>query len=109
MDILVSSNLERFLYHLSDDENLIREKMTDLKEKGKYHWDSFREDIYANYTNEEETAYWIKEVYERENYIIDPHTAVAYGVYMKYLEAEKDSSKTLIASTAAPLSFIRRY
>ena len=33
MDILVSSNLERFLYHLSDDENLIREKMTDLKEK----------------------------------------------------------------------------
>ena len=34
-----------------------------------------------------------------ENYIIDPHTAVAYGVYMKYLEAEKDSSKTLIAST----------
>lgn len=108
MDILVSSNLERFLYHLSDDENLIREKMTDLKEKGKYHWDSFREDIYANYTNEEETAYWIKEVYERENYIIDPHTAVAYGVYMKYLEAEKDSSKTLIASTASPFKFHKK-
>lgn len=106
MDILVSSNLERFLFHLSDnDENLIKEKMTELKKKGKYHWDNFEENIYANFTNEEDTSFWIKEVYEIENYIIDPHTAVAYGVYMKYLEEEKDTTETLISSTASPYKF----
>lgn len=109
MDILVSSNLERFLFHLSgNDEELTREKMSDLKEKGKYYWDSFSEDIYANFTKEEETSYWIKEVYERENYIMDPHTAVAYGVYRKYLEEEKDTTKTLIASTASPFKFHKK-
>lgn len=109
MDILVSSNLERFLFHLSGgDEKLTREKMIELKEKGKYHWDNLKEDIYANFTNEEETAYWIKEVYEKENYIMDPHTAVAYGVYMKYLEEEKDETKTLIASTASPYKFHKK-
>lgn len=106
MDILVSSNLERFLFHLSDgDENLIKEKMTELKEKGKFHWNSFKENIYGNFTNEEETSFWIKEVYEKEGYIMDPHTAVGYGVYMKYLEEEKDTRETLIASTASPYKF----
>ena len=37
MDILISSNLERFLYHLSDENDvLIADLMTQLKEKGSY-------------------------------------------------------------------------
>lgn len=109
MDILVSSNLERFLFHISgNDENITREKMTELRERGKYYWDDFKENIYGNFTDEGETSYWIKRVYEGEDYIIDPHTAVAYGVYMKYLEEEKDETKTLIASTASPFKFHKK-
>lgn len=107
MDILVSSNLERFLFHLSNgDENLVNEKMESLKTEGIYQWSDLQsENIYGNYANEEEISYWIKEVYEKEDYLMDPHTAVAYGVYMKYLHEEKDRSASLIASTASPYKF----
>ncbi|HLS53791.1 MAG TPA: threonine synthase, partial [Tissierellaceae bacterium] len=38
-------------------------------------------------------------------YLIDPHTAVAYGVYKKYLRKSQDKTKTLVASTASPFKF----
>lgn len=107
MDILVSSNLERFLFHLSKgNEELVAEKMKDLKSEGLYNWGDFsKENIYGNYSREEESSQWINRVYKEENYMMDPHTAVAYSVYMKYLEENEDQSKTIIASTASPFKF----
>ena len=107
MDILVSSNLERFLFHLSNgDEDLVKEKMEDLKSTGNYDWKDFSEEnIYGNYSSEEETSRWINKLYREENYLMDPHTAVAYGVYMKHLKETKDQAKTIIASTASPFKF----
>lgn len=107
MDILVSSNLERFLFHLSDgNQDLVNEKMRALKTEGIYEWSDLQEEnIYGNFANEEEISFWIKEVYENENYLMDPHTAVAYGVYMKYLNEVKDRAATIIASTASPYKF----
>lgn len=106
MDILVSSNLERFLFHLSNgDENLTRDKMEELKTQGKYEWEDFKENVYANFSDEEEISHWIRELFEKENYMMDPHTSVAYGVYMKYLEERGDERPTLIASTASPYKF----
>ena len=45
-------------------------------------------DFYGNYTSEEETAEEIRNLYEKTGYIIDTHTAVATGVYHKYLKKE---------------------
>ena len=65
-------------------------------------------DFYGNYTSEEETAQEIKALYEKTGYIIDTHTAVATGVYHKYLKDSGDTeTKTVIASTASPFKFTR--
>ena len=64
-------------------------------------------DFYGNYATEEETAQTIKEVYNKADYIIDTHTAVAASVYKKYEKETGDTTKTVIASTASPYKFTR--
>ena len=39
--------------------------------------------------------------------MIDPHTAVAAGVYKKYVKDTDDTLPTVIASTASPYKFTR--
>lgn len=106
MDILVSSNLERLLSFLSDgDDRFVREKMDGLKEDKVYNVDLNLEDFYGDYSKEAEIEDTIKDVYDRYNYLMDPHTAVAYNVYEKYKSDTKDKNKTIIASTASPFKF----
>ncbi|MDS1002428.1 threonine synthase [Clostridium sporogenes] len=110
MDILISSNLERFLYEISGrDSQLIKNLMLELKEKGKYEITEEmkkRLDIlYGDYADEEETLKAIEKVYKTSNYLIDTHTAVAYRVYEKYKNKTEDNKVTIIASTASPLKF----
>ncbi|MBV7276303.1 threonine synthase [Clostridiaceae bacterium UIB06] len=112
MDILISSNLERFLYEISGrDDVLINSLMEQLKEEGKY---EIREDmkdklkiLYGDFANEAETLKAVKEVYETSKYVIDTHTAVAYDVYEKYKKETGDNSTFVIASTASPFKFPR--
>ena len=113
MDILISSNLERLIYRIAGND---AEKNTDLMKaltvNGRYEITSQMkeqlEEFYGNYTTEEETARIIRELYEDTGYMIDPHTAVAAGVYERYKEETKDEDvKTLIASTASPFKFTR--
>ena len=81
--------------------------MRALTEEGKYMiTDEMRAqlaDFYGNYTTEEETAEVIRDLYEKTGYVIDTHTAVATGVYHKYVKETGDNTKTVIASTASPL------
>ncbi|NFA60283.1 threonine synthase [Clostridium sporogenes] len=110
MDILISSNLERFLYEISGrNSHLIKNLMLELKEKGKYEITEEmkkRLDIlYGDFADEEETLKAIEKVYKNCNYLIDTHTAVAYGVYEKYKNKTEDNKVTIIASTASPLKF----
>ena len=44
-------------------------------------------------------------VYHNYNYLLDTHSAVAYGVYLKYKDSQKDNTKTLVVSTASPYKF----
>lgn len=110
MDILISSNLERLLYHLSDnDSNLISSLMDELSEIGKYEISENLKDklvdFYGGFATEEATAKTIKYVYDKYDYLIDPHTAVAYHVYENYKQYSNDTTKTIIASTASPYKF----
>ena len=110
MDILVSSNLERLIFHLvGNDATKTKELMESLVATGQYQLSDFDADILdlfaAAYADEAETAAEIKRVYEASDYIEDPHTAVASAVYQKYRTQTGDTAKTVIASTASPYKF----
>ena len=112
MDILISSNLERLIYKIAgEDAAKNAECMNDLATKGVYTiTDSMKaelKDFYGNYAKEDETATTIKSVYEAAGYVMDTHTAVAATVYEKYKADSKDTTKTVIASTASPYKFTR--
>ena len=105
MDILVSSNLERLLYHVSGNDKEVKEMMDSLNSNGKYETSLEFSDFYSEYVDIETTYKGIKEVYDKYDYLIDPHTAVGYVAYKKYIEETNDNTKTIIASTAHPFKF----
>ena len=112
MDILISSNLERLIYKIAEnDSEKNAELMAELAKDGKYTiTDSMRKqlaDFYGNYATEAETAEEIKRVYDKTGYIMDTHTAVASCVYGKYKKDTNDDKVTVIASTASPFKFTR--
>lgn len=111
MDILISSNLERLLFHISNqDDQLVNQLMDDLKTDGRYEvTPTMKENLnqfYGNFCTDEETLQTIKTVFDDWDYLIDPHTAVAVKVYEKYKQDNpKDQHHTLLASTASPYKF----
>lgn len=111
MDILISSNLERLLYHLTgENDALINEWFGKLKTEGRY---EVSEDVkakiselfYAGCCSDEETKATIKSTFDNYSYLLDTHTAVAVKVYEDYKKATGDTTKTIIASTANPYKF----
>ena len=102
MDILVSSNVERQLFELSGrNSESIATWMDQLKTEKKFTIDDetrakFQSDFKADSVDSKTCLETIKEVYESYNYLIDPHTAVAY----KVAERLKGENPVLIASTA---------
>ena len=111
MDILISSNLERFLYDVSGNNNQeIAGYMKSLADEGKYEVSdeikaALKEIFAADFATDEETKATIKRVFDKYGYTMDTHTAVAYAVYKKYQENTGDETKTVIASTASPFKF----
>ncbi|MCR4692960.1 MAG: threonine synthase [Firmicutes bacterium] len=111
MDILISSNLERLLYDLSgQDDIVVRNWMQELSENGKYSvTESVKNKIsdlfYADFADDDETLAEIKACFDEYGYVPDTHTAVALSVYKKYLSLNDDKTKTIIASTASPFKF----
>lgn len=112
MDILISSNLERLIYRIADSNPVkTKELMKSLNSKGSYEITSDMKkqlnDFVGGYADEAMTADIIQKIYEGTGYVIDTHTAVAASVYEQYKESTKDTTKTVIASTASPYKFTR--
>ena len=113
MDILISSNLERMIYRIAgNDPKQCAEFMAALTKDGEYViTDAMKAELsefFGAFGSEEETAVKIKEVYDKEGYVMDTHTAVAAVAYDKYKAATgDDKTPTIIASTASPYKFTR--
>lgn len=111
MDILISSNLERLLYHeTGGDIDRVKSFMESLNKTGEYKIDdelkkNLDKIFYADFATEEETAETIKSIYEDFKYLVDTHTAVALSVAEKYRQNTNDTSPMIIASTASPFKF----
>lgn len=111
MDILISSNLERLLRILSNEED-VREYMSSLAKNGRYEVKSqlgekIRKEFYAGFCTEEETMATIKAVFDSDNYLIDTHTAVGLKCAKEYVKQSNDNHKMLVASTASPYKFAK--
>lgn len=111
MDILISSNLERLLYHMSgDDDKLICDLMNRLSADGKYTVSSdvmekIQQMFDAGYTAEDKVDETIKYQFDNYGYLCDTHTAVAVSVYDEYVKNSGDDIPTVIDSTASPYKF----
>lgn len=111
MDILISSNVERLLYILSDyDDKLVASYMTSLKETGKYEVNvrikQSINDLFDAYSySDEDTIKTIKDLYEKDHKVIDPHTAIAYKACIDYAKSHKEPVVCL--STASPYKFAK--
>lgn len=110
MDILISSNLERLIFKITGES---QEKtvalMEDLAKKGKFEIDEDMKeglsDFFGGYATEEDTRNVICRIFNKDRYLIDPHTAVAAHVYEIYCDETGDTIPTIIASTASPYKF----
>ena len=112
MDILVSSNLERLLYHITGSDAQVAAWMADLAEKGSYTVNSttletIRADFAAGCASDEEVAQEIKAIYQKVGYLCDPHTAVAFKVAREYQAASQSHNPMVVLSTASPYKFPR--
>ena len=106
MDILVSSNLERLLYLMCENESEVAGYMRDLNEVGAYTVsDAMLEKLHAEFgygcCDDEETKAAIGRVWKEHGYLMDTHTAVAWRVAEDY-ESEKP---VVVLSTASPYKF----
>ncbi|WP_028516680.1 threonine synthase [Ruminococcus flavefaciens] len=111
MDILISSNLERLLYLMTDkNDAIIREWFGKLASEGRYEVNDdvkakLKEEFSAGFCDDGQTKATIHSIYEKYSYTCDTHTAVAVKVYKDYKETTGDKTKTVIASTASPYKF----
>jgi threonine synthase len=102
MDILISSNLERQLFELTGrDTRAIRSWMDDLREKRRFRVDratfaALRERFAADWVSNDESLATIREVFQAHDYLLDPHTAVAW----KVAERLRGDDPVLIVATA---------
>lgn len=110
MDILISSNLERLLFHLYDGKGAeIKTLMTRLDENKEYEVsDKVKEAMgifCGGFCDRSDTEKTIGSIYRKHGYLMDTHTAVAYKVYEEYKKRTCDETATIIASTASPYKF----
>lgn len=111
MDILVSSNLERLLFELTDrDSAAVRDMMEALSKERRYAIDDgmrarLNTDFWGGYIDDDRCRAVIKKTLDEVGYLVDPHTAVALGVYDDYKAATGDTRPAVIVSTASPFKF----
>ncbi len=109
MDILVSSNLERLLFMMSDgNDELVASLMKQLNEEGSYKvpaemLNKIQEEFSAGFCGDQQTAETIARVWKDYGYLMDTHTAVAWAVSEEY--KKEASEPVIVLSTASPFKF----
>ena len=111
MDILISSNLERLLFESSGkDGSAVKAFMSALSSEGRYSIpDSMSGELSrvfaSGHCSEEDTKKTIGHTFDKYNYLIDTHTAVAYKVLDDYRAKSGDDTTAVVVSTASPYKF----
>ena len=104
MDIQVASNFERFLYYRLGSSEALEAFMADFSETGSARVEDggpMDEAILPAAVSEEETMATIGDVYGREGYVLDPHTAVGVAAARRF----RPSGPVVCLATAHPAKF----
>ena len=110
MDILVSSNLERLLYLLSGDTQLVAELMGKLNKEGSYTvpaelLQKIQAEFTAYYCDDDRAQEIMGRVYKEYGYLCDPHTASGWAAAEDYISETGDLRPMVVLSTASPYKF----
>ena len=110
MDILVSSNLERLLYFISRDTDLVASLMKQLNTEGFYTVPAelkakMDEEFWAGFCGDEKAKATIAKVFKEQGYLCDTHTATGWAVAEDYVAATGDNAPMVVLSTASPYKF----
>ena len=68
-------------------------------------WETIKTDIKGYSYNDTETSECIKKVYQEKDFVICPHTAVAYLAMEDFLKNNSQKSNAIVLSTAHPVKF----
>ena len=111
MDILISSNLERMLYHLYDGNcAAVADLMASLKKEGRYQvsqevLDKLQSEFWGGFCDDVRAEQAIKKLFDERGMLCDTHTAVAVDVVEQYRKATGDDTLCVMASTASAYKF----
>jgi threonine synthase len=99
MDIQVASNFERFIYYAEGcDPAKVREIMQTFKSSGKYTFENFDPGTFSSSRADDAgIGAIIREVYQRYDYVVDPHTACGF--------TDLPEGPSLVLATAHPAKF----
>ena len=108
MDILISSNLERLLYHVCGSAEKVSGWMQQLAAEGHYTVDAetlagIQESFGCGWADDAQGAEEIRLHFEQDHYLCDTHTAVAFRV----ADACRGAAPMVVLSTASPFKFPR--
>ena len=108
MDIQVSSNFERLLFYIvGENDDKVKSMMNSLKDKGFFQLNEeeikeIKKDFLAIKISDKETVNIIKEVNQKNHFVIDPHTATAFGAINKV----ESLVEVIALGTAHPYKFL---
>lgn len=110
MDILVSSNLERLLYLMTQNTVLVKGLMEQLNTEGSYKipeqlQKKIGAEFWAGCCDDEKTLQTIGKVFKDTGYLCDTHTATGWYVAEAYQKATGDKTPMVVLSTASPYKF----
>ena len=110
MDILVSSNLERLLYLMTEDTALVASLMKQLNAEGIYTvleslQKAIAEEFWAGCCDDAGAKATIAKVWKEQKYLCDTHTAAGWAVAEDYVAATGDNAPMVVLSTASPYKF----
>ncbi len=110
MDILVSSNLERLLYLMTGDTDLVAGLMKQLNTDGFYQVpealkNAIAQEFWGGCCDDGKTQKIIGKVFRETGYLCDTHTAAGWAVAEDYRTQTGDNAPMVVLSTASPYKF----
>ena len=110
MDILVSSNLERLLYLMSQDTALVASLMEQLNREGVYTVPesllaAIQDQFWAGCCDDSRAEALIGQIWRDYGYLCDPHTAAGWAAALDYTAQTGDTRPMVVLSTASPYKF----